>query len=74
MTYLVSTKPDGARWWWCPGYTPPHDHTDIRAATPDEAAEIDAILRCAAVLDDRGMLAANKRLYALDTFKPARLP
>lgn len=45
MNYLVATSPDGDSLWWCEWEAIPNDHTNVRPATPEEAAVMDKIAR-----------------------------
>ena len=44
MSYRVSTTPHGNRLWWCDHDVIPETHTDVRPATPEEAAIMDKIV------------------------------
>jgi hypothetical protein len=41
MPYRVSRSPCGGYVWWLDGETIPADYTDVRSATPAEAAIMD---------------------------------
>ena len=43
-SYRVSTTPAGNKLWWLPTEMIPADQTDIRLATPEEAAIMDKIV------------------------------
>lgn len=44
MNYRVSTKPNGDKRWWGEWDKIPLDHTDVRPATPEEAAVMHRIV------------------------------